>query len=183
MSPVAMCGIPNSAEIPLACVPFPDPCGPSKRMFTGAPPGNTRRPLARDLAAPESTLALAQAPSLRRERWRPLAWCSQPRDSAASPGGALSEEALVGAHHHLRLHLAHRVERDADDDQHRGAAEGARGCLREAAVADEEAREHGDESQVERPGQRQPGQHAVEVLSRRRAWADAWDVTAVLAEV
>ena len=30
---------------------------------------------------------------------------------------ALLQEALVGAHHHLRLHLAHRVERDADHDQ------------------------------------------------------------------
>src|SRR5438046_8040353 len=182
MSPVAMCGIPNSAEIRLACVPFPDPCGPSKRMFTGAPPGNTRRPLARDLATPESTLALAQAPSLRRERWRPLAWCSQPRDSAASPGGALSEEALVGAHHHLRLHLAHRVERDADDDQHRGAAEGARGCLREAAVADEERRQHRDEREVERPRERQPSEDAVEVSRRRGSRSDAGDVAAVLAQ-
>src|SRR5437764_2195597 len=136
MSPLAMCGIPYSAAIRLACVPFPDPCGPSKRMFTRAPSGDTRRPLARDHAAPESALALAKAPGLGCGRWRPLAWCSRPRVSAASPDGALAQKAFVGAHHHLRLHLAHRVERDADHDQHRGAAEGARSRLREAAVAD-----------------------------------------------
>src|SRR4051812_1258031 len=107
MSPVAMCGIPYSAEIRLACVPFPDPCGPSNRTFTGVSPGDTRRPLAPDHAAPESTHAFAKAPSLRRGRVRTLAWCSRPRDSAASPGEALSEETFVGAHHHLRLHLAH----------------------------------------------------------------------------
>src|SRR5213595_1974830 len=146
MSPVAMCGIPYSAEIRLACVPFPEPWGPKSKMFTGAPPGDTPR-------------------------------------SAASPGGALSEEAFVGAHHHLRLHLAHRVERDTDDDEHRGAAEGARGRLREAAVADEEAWQHGYGRQVQRARQSQPRQHAVEVLRSRRAGPDAGDVPAVLAQV
>ena len=61
---------------------------------------------------------------------RPLAG----RAPASSP-----QEALVGAHHHLRLHLPHRVERDADDDQHRGAAERARRRLREAEIVDEDA--------------------------------------------
>ena len=45
-------------------------------------------------------------------RWRPL------------------QEAFVGAHHHLRLHLSHRVERDADGDQDRGASERARSPAR-----------------------------------------------------
>ena len=35
----------------------------------------------------------------------------------------LLQEALVVAHHQLRLELLHRVQRDADDDQQRGAAE------------------------------------------------------------
>ena len=54
---------------------------------------------------------------------------SRTRPRSASPGcpcptpagprtqersASLLEEALVGAHHHLRLHLPHRVERDAD---------------------------------------------------------------------
>ena len=41
----------------------------------------------------------------------------------------------------------------------------------------------GDDGQVERAGQRQPRQHAVEVLRRRRAGSDAGDVAAVLAQV
>src|SRR5947207_14186874 len=111
MSPIAMCGIPNSAEIRLACVPFPDPCGPSNRMFTGAP-----------------------------------------RASAASPGGALSEEALVGAHDHLRLYLANLVDRDADDYQYRGAAELARGLVHIPTVAHADARRHTDAHQPELAG-------------------------------
>src|SRR6267142_1669757 len=56
-----------------------------------APTSDTRRPLARDHAAPEATLALTKAAhSLSCERVRPLAWCSRPRDSAASLAGALS---------------------------------------------------------------------------------------------
>ena len=44
--------------------------------------------------------------------------------STAEPcATALLQEALVVAHHQLRLELLHRVERDADDDQQRGAAE------------------------------------------------------------
>src|SRR3989442_9409153 len=54
-----------------------------------APASNTCRLLARDHAAPEPTLALAKAASLGCERVRPLAWCSRPRNSAASLAGAL----------------------------------------------------------------------------------------------
>src|SRR6184192_3983352 len=53
---------------------------------------NTCRLLARDHAAPEPTLALAKAVSLGRERVRPLAWCSRPRNSAALLEGALMLE-------------------------------------------------------------------------------------------
>src|SRR6266480_3487087 len=43
--------------------------------------------------------------------------------------GFLPEEAFVMAHDHLRLHLSHRLERHADDDQDRGAAESTVGRL------------------------------------------------------
>src|SRR5262249_56515771 len=49
---------------------------------------------------------------------------------------ALLQKALVGAHHHLRLHLAHGVERDTHHDDDRGASEGTRGRLREVEVVD-----------------------------------------------
>src|SRR5439155_4410216 len=55
----------------------------------GLPSGHECRPLARDHAAPEPTLALAKADSLGRGRVQPLAWCSRPRSSTALPDGAL----------------------------------------------------------------------------------------------
>src|SRR5213592_4011980 len=55
----------------------------------GAPPSNTCRLLARDHAAPESTLALSKAHQPCCGRVRPLAWCSRPRNSTALLEGAL----------------------------------------------------------------------------------------------
>src|SRR4029453_12062150 len=90
MSPVAMCGMPYSASIRFAWVPFPEPCGPSNSMFT------------------------------------------------------LFEETLVGAHHHLRLHLPHCVERDTDRDQHRSAAERAPQGRGAVQVRNDDAGQRGD---------------------------------------
>src|SRR5262245_31729123 len=127
MSPVAMCGMPYSLAMRLACVPLPAPWAPRIRMFS----------------TPRFLLLL--------------------------------QEAFVGAHHHLRLHLAHGVERDTDHDDDRGASQGARGRLREVEVVDEEAREHRDEPEVDRAGKRQARENAVEVLRGRRAGSDAGD--------
>src|SRR5437764_12643981 len=62
---------------------------------TSGPSSDTCRLLARDHAAPESTLPLAKAASLGRERVRPLAWCSRPRNSAALLEGALVAKKLI----------------------------------------------------------------------------------------
>src|SRR4051812_2499166 len=107
----------------------------------------------------------------------PAPWGPRSRMFSTRP---LLEEALVVAHHHLRLHLTHRVERDADDDDHGGAAERARRGLREVEVVDEDARQHGDEREVDRAGQGQAREDAVEVLGGRRSRTNAWDVAAVL---
>src|SRR5213082_623602 len=80
----------------------------------------------------------------------PAPWGPRSRMFSTRP---LLEEALVRAHHHLRLHLTHRVERNADDDDHGGAAERARRGLREVEVVDEEAGHHRDQPEVARPGQ------------------------------
>src|SRR5439155_2081729 len=61
---------------------------------SSAPPSNTRRLLARDHAAPESTLALTKAAQPCCGRVRPLAWCSRPRNSAALLEGALAAPTL-----------------------------------------------------------------------------------------
>src|SRR3954471_17388791 len=123
MSPVAMCGIPASAEMRLAWVPLPAPGGPRMTM--------------------------------------------------SSAKVALLQESLVVAHHHLRLHLAHGVERDAHHDEDRGATEGTVRCLREAAVADEEGRQRRHGGEIKRPGESKPREDAVEVLRRGRARPDA----------
>src|SRR5438045_8609732 len=63
---------------------------------TSAPPSNTCRLLARDHAAPESTLALPKAASRGRERVRPLAWCSRPRNSTELLEGARKYVLIAG---------------------------------------------------------------------------------------
>src|SRR6266536_3310247 len=68
----------------------------------------------------------------------------------------LLQETLVRAHHHLRLHLPHRVERDADDDDHGRPSERAGRRAREVEVVDEDAGHDGDEGEVDRPRQREP---------------------------
>src|SRR5512134_2945050 len=72
----------------------PPSSAPSERG-SGASPSSQRRLLARDHAAPEPTLALPKASSLRCGRVRPLAWCSRPRSSAGLPEEALAVSSQV----------------------------------------------------------------------------------------
>jgi hypothetical protein len=90
-------------------------------------------------------------------------------------------KAFVVAHHQLRLELLHRVQRDADHDQQRGAAEVE--ALRGAGGGDDDGRQRGHRRQVERAGQRQAGQDAVQELGRRPAWPHPRDEAAVLLQV
>src|SRR3954468_21528360 len=137
--------------------------------------------------------------AISERRISPLAMCGMPYSEEIRPAwvplpapcgpssrtfkGTLFQEAFVGARHHLRLHLSHCVERDADDDQHGRAAERTRRGLREAAVFDEQARQYGHGGEVQRARKGQRRQEAVEVLRRRRAGSDAGDVAAVSPEV
>src|SRR6266498_2640915 len=61
-------------------------------------PATCAESLARDHAAPASTLALVKATSLACGRSRPLAWCSRPRNRATLPAKPL-DGALVGVQH------------------------------------------------------------------------------------
>src|SRR2546421_6559391 len=61
----------------------------SRKSWRSAPSSNTCRLLARDHAAPESTLALSKAHQPCCGRVRPLAWCSRPGNSTALLEGAL----------------------------------------------------------------------------------------------
>src|SRR6266566_301142 len=83
---------PAWASVTAAARPF----GPAPiTTASSVPTGNARRLLARDHAAPESTLALSKADQPCCGRVRPLAWCSRPRDSAASPAGPLMPRSFV----------------------------------------------------------------------------------------
>src|SRR5207249_1142012 len=93
--------------------------------WASAPSSNTCRLLARDHAAPESTLALAKAASLGRERVRPLAWCSRPRNSAALLDEALATVRLPGRVALLHPALHRRRAPDSGRDV-RAARSGAR---------------------------------------------------------
>src|SRR5688572_20814940 len=103
MSPVETCGISWSAEIRFACVPFPDPCGPSTSTFTGGPPGDVAAPL---VFAKRAGLGRRERPYRRGmdttedDAMRRL--CGRERPGGRCQAGHLLEEAFVGAHHHLR---------------------------------------------------------------------------------
>src|SRR3954471_18226016 len=97
------------------------------------------------------------------------------RGEAADTSGPLLQEALVVAHHQLRLELFHRVERDADDDQDRGATEEEVG----AGLVDEDRRQGRDRRQVEGPGEGQRGEDAIEDLGRWPAGSPPRDEPAV----
>ena len=72
-----------------------------------------------------SPVAMCGSPVAVGDRVRPACPCRHPGapNRQDCRGSSPDEEALVVAHHELRLHLPHRVERHAHDDQDRGAAE------------------------------------------------------------
>src|SRR4051794_21075379 len=99
--------------------------------------------------SPVATCGIPYSAAIRFA-WVPLPAPWGPRRRMFTSRATLLQEAFVGAHHHLRLHLPHRVERNADDDQHRGAAEGAARRLREAEVLDHERRRDCDDGEEQR---------------------------------
>src|SRR5215207_7173600 len=103
---------------------------------------------------------------------------SRMRLSSLKPG-SLFQEALVVAHHQLRLELLHRVERDADHDQDRGAAE----VEVRTGLVEQDRRQRRDRGQVERAWERQAGEDAVEELGRGPPWSHPGDEAAVLLQV
>src|SRR5215470_20040322 len=76
-----------------------------------------------------------------RFAWVPLPAPCGPKRRMFTPRAKLLQEAFVGAHHHLRLHLPHRVERYTDHDEHGGPPDRARGRLREVEVDDGDRRQ------------------------------------------
>src|SRR3954447_18790176 len=150
MSPVATYASGKSSWRRSAWVPLPAPGGPSRmRLSSDIVRGKRNMP-----RSPAATRTRGRAPYLL-------------------------QEALVVAHHQLRLELLHRVQGDAHDDEQRGAAEEE---VR-ARLVDEDRRQGRDRREVERAGERQPREDAVEELGRRAARTHAGDEAAVLLEV
>src|ERR1700710_1086471 len=128
MFPVAMYGRLKSSVRRSAWVPLPAPGGPTRMRLSSL-----------DIRRSETTApgtATARAVGLRT---------------------TLFEEALVVAHHQLRLELLHRVQGDADDDEDRRAAEEEVG----ARLVDEDRRHGGDRGQIQRAGERQAREDAI----------------------
>src|SRR3954465_13515515 len=150
MSPVATYASGKSSWRRSAWVPLPAPGGPSRMRLSS------------DIGEGIETTRARRGP--RRGRGR---------------APYLLQEALVVAHHQLRLELLHRVEGDAHDDEQRGAAEEE---VR-ARLIDEDRRERRDRREVQRAGEREAREDAVEELRRRPPRAHAGDEAAVLLEV
>src|SRR4051794_28103032 len=111
-----------------------------------------------------------------------LAWVPFP-----APGGPIrinlmsAQEPFVVALLELTLDLLHRVERDADHDQDRGAAEGE--VLVGADEHEGDQRDQGDQTEVHGAWQRDAGQDVGQVVLGRLARPDPGDEAAVLLHV
>src|SRR3954447_6818085 len=150
MSPVATYASEKSSWRRSAWVPFPAPGGPSRmRLSSDIVRGNRNTP-----RSPAATRTRGRAPYLL-------------------------QEALVVAHHQLRLELLHRVEGDAHDDEQRGAAEEE---VR-ARLVDEDRRQRGDRGEVQRAGERQAREDPVEELRGRAPRPHPRDEAAELLQV
>src|SRR3954471_2432327 len=92
-----------------------------------------------------------------------------------------AQESFVVALLELALDLFHRVEGDADHDQDRGATEGE--VLVGADQHEGDQRDHGDQTEVQRAGQRDAGQDVEQVVLGRLPRPDPGDEAAVLLHV
>src|SRR3954447_13738479 len=133
----------------------------------------------RPSSVPWLTLARKMCPVeiLGTPRCAEMNWACVPFPAPGGPtrtslitASPLAEEALVVAQHQLALDLLRGVETHADEDEDGRAAEGealagAGATAREEG--DRQDRQYGHGGQVQRPGQRDPGQHVLEVLRRR----------------
>src|SRR5581483_9529680 len=124
-------------------------------------------------ASPSLLRAARAGSSVADETTRPLALSTAPTQPAAF------HEALVVAGEEVGLHLGDRVERDADHDQQRRAAEEER----HVELADENGREDAHRRDVDGAAERDPCEDAIDVLRRLLSRPDPRDVAAELLHV
>src|SRR5665811_1131966 len=144
----------------------------------------------RAAARKRSPVATRGSPRWRARTW---AWVPFPAPGAPSrtriliaarqprPGPSSPDEPLVVPHHELGLQLLHRLDHDGDGDENAGAAKGEAGETRDERL--EQVRRDRDDAQEERPGDRDPVDHAGEVVLGRAPRTNARDEAAVLPEL
>src|SRR5690606_32437915 len=102
---------------------------------------------------------------------------------AAGPDAALFQESVIVALQEERLDLLHRVEDDADDDEHTGAAEEDRDALGNVELEQQYVGHDRDDGQEESARQRQASHHEVQKRGGGRAGTNPGDIAAVFLEV
>src|SRR5262249_5453273 len=145
MSPVEICGTPKRSPSRRACVPLPAPGGPiiTTRIYI-RPKTTSSVGVLRDLATRVARANDVPRPAKpARHTWYARVVSNSPGaivGLAAASDAAAFHEAFVAAGDHVRLERGQGVERDADDDQERGAAE----VEGDAEAVDQDGREHAD---------------------------------------
>src|SRR5690606_34933673 len=190
MSPVAIFGIPSRSASWLPCVPFPAPGAPSSircisRLFYAyGTTGNREQGTA-------CTSSLVRVPAVvamygNRGQLRAVPCSLFPALHVPLPAAELHpaalHEAVVMAEQEVLLHLLDGIEAHADDDQQPGTTEHAT----EEGYAhrlEQHEGEDGDRREEDRTGQRDSGQHPVDVLRRTRARLHARHESALLLQV
>ena len=79
----------------------------------------------------------------------------------------------------VRLHLTHRIEHDAHNDQQTCATEELRCDHGHVQTLAEKAWHNRYHRQKNRAGKREPRHREIEKVRSRFAWPDTWNITAV----
>src|SRR4051794_38814275 len=179
---------------------FASGCASRSRTIALVTSSGTRSPASmyflaiRPSSVPPDTLARKMSPveifgmvkfSAMNSAWVPLPAPGGPTSTSLMRLPSLSasaQESFVVPLHQLALDLLHGVEAHADHDQHCGATE-REVLIVAAGDTEEEVRQDGDDSQVHRTGQRDPGEHELQILGRGASGPDAGDEAAVLLHV
>ena len=143
-------------------------------------PGHDAEPRARPARARAGCHRSRSAGCRSAPRASPPAFPSQRREGRGARDAWLLQEALVVAHHQLRLDLLHRLEGDADRDQHGRASERE---LVERPVSEHDRGDQRDGGQEQGPRKRDADEHVVQVVRRRRPGPDPRDEPALLADL
>src|ERR1700730_2252483 len=106
MSPVEILGTARFAAMNSAWVPLPAPGGPTSTSLTESPP-----PASCSRSQAQESVVGAQG------------WCAHSCWPAQRSSAPLPQEPFIVALHELALDLLHRLQADADDDQHRRTTE------------------------------------------------------------